>query len=95
MSGAGKSAPDTPTSGKLPSGIWIQFPDAQGYAAREKELLEAIADSDGNDDVVIFLRDTKGIKVLPPNRRVRGDEALVRRLAGLFGEGNVKIKISR
>ena len=98
--GAGKGTPgsggqDAQTPGRLPSGIWIQFPDAESYAAREKELLESIADSDGNDDVVIFLRDTKGIKVLPPNRRVNGDETLVRKLEELFGQGNVKIKNSR
>ncbi len=44
---------------------------------------------------MIFLRDTKGIKVLPPNRRVNGDETLVRKLEELFGQGNVKIKNSR
>ena len=98
--GAGKGTPgsggqDAQTPGRLPSGIWIQFPDAESYAVREKELLESIADSDGNDDVVIFLRDTKGIKVLPPNRRVNGDETLVRKLEELFGQGNVKIKNSR
>ncbi len=77
---------------KIPNGIWIQFSDAESYFAREKELLESIADSDGNDDVVIFLKSTREIKVLPPNRRVNADESLRRKLGALFGEENVKIR---
>ena len=77
---------------KVPSGIWIQVPDADNYFAREKELLTAIEDSDGNDDVVIFLKDTRAYKLLPPNRRVSADRALEQRLGGLFGGENVKIR---
>ena len=77
---------------KVPSGIWIQFPDADNNFAREKELLTAIEDSDGNDDVVIFLKDTRAYKLLPPNRRVSADRALEQRLGGLFGGENVKIR---
>ena len=43
----------------MPAGAWIQFPNMEAYKAREQELLQAIADSDGNDDVVIYLRDIK------------------------------------
>lgn len=91
--GSGNTAPPGNASGnKMPDGMWIQFPDADSYFAREKELLGAIADSDGNDDVVIFLKSTRGIKVLPPNLRVRAGEELRRKLAEAFGEENVKIR---
>ena len=91
--GSGNTAPPGNASGnKMPDGMWIQFPDADSYFAREKELLGAIADSDGNDDVVIFLKRTRGIKVLPPNLRVRAGEELRRKLAEAFGEENVKIR---
>ena len=76
---------------KMPGGIWIQFPDLATYHAQEQQLLSAIVDSDGNEDVVIFLRDTKGIKILPPNLRVSADEGLKRRLSEIFGEQNVKV----
>ena len=75
---------------KLPDGIWIQFADAASYKSREKELLESIADSDGTDDVVIFLKNTKEVKVLPPNLKVCADKDLKDRLSALFGEENVK-----
>ena len=77
---------------KVPNGIWIQFPTPESYQACEQELFAAIADSDGNDDVVIYVKDPKCIKVLPPNRRVRADEALAERLREAFGEENVKIR---
>lgn len=79
-------------AGKMPSGIWIQFSDADSYHAREQELLRAIADSDGEDDVVIYLKSTRGLKVLPPNRRVKADSELQQKLGMLFGTENVKIR---
>ena len=90
VQGAAGNQPTAGQRGKMPTGLWIQFPDAESYFAREKELLDAIAASDGNDDVVIFLKSTRGIKVLPPNRRVHADEELIQRLQELFGGENVK-----
>ena len=77
---------------KMPNGIWIQFPTPESYQACEQELLAAIADSDGNDDVVIYVKEPKSIKILPPNRRVQADEALAEKLREAFGEENVKIR---
>ena len=74
----------------MPAGAWIQFPNMEAYKAREQELLQAIADSDGNDDVVIYLRDIKNIKILPANLRVKADETLMEKLASQFGKENVK-----
>ena len=87
---AGRAASEQKQMKKMPEGVWVQFPDAETYAKREQELLSQIADSDGSDDVVIFLRSTKGIKILPPNLRVKADEALKKRLNAVFGEENVK-----
>ena len=78
--------------GKVPEGIWIQFPDADSYFSREEELLSSIADSDGDDDVVIFLKDRKTYKLLPPNRRVHADAELQQKLGALFGLENVKLR---
>ncbi|MBQ4537088.1 MAG: DNA polymerase III subunit alpha [Lachnospiraceae bacterium] len=85
--------PTNSSVNKVPTGIWIQFADAESYQARQQELLSAIADSDGNDDVVIFIKNPKGIKVLPPNLRVKADEELRQKLAELFGEENIRIKL--
>ena len=89
---AGASGAGNAARSRLHSGIWVQFPDADSYYARERELLDTIADSDGDDDVVIFLKSTRGYKVLPPNRRVRADQALQEKLMTVFGRENVKIR---
>ena len=86
------AVPKSGSINKVPNGIWIQFPTPESYQAREQELLAALADSDGNDDVVIYVKTPKSIKVLPPNRRVRADEALAEKLREAFGQENVKIR---
>ncbi|MBO4981996.1 MAG: DNA polymerase III subunit alpha, partial [Lachnospiraceae bacterium] len=77
----------------VPKGVWIQFADAESYGARERELLDTIADSDGNTDVVIFLKSNKAIKVLPPNLRVNADEELRQKLSAVFGEENIRFRL--
>lgn len=86
---AGSSSPGIK---KMPPGLWIQFADMESYDARKAELLAAIADSDGSDDVVIFLRSTKAVKVLPQNLRVNADESLQKKLKEMFGAENVRMK---
>ena len=88
---AGGQAGKSQTAPKgLPKGIWIQFADMEAYRASEQLLFDTIADSDGSDNVVIFLKDSKAVKVLPPNRCVKADEGLIARLGAVFGEENVK-----
>ena len=75
---------------KVPNGVWIQFANAQDYARRQQELLQVIADCDGNEDVVVFLKDTKVYNVLQPNLRVKADEEMKEKLSQVFGKENVK-----
>lgn len=82
--------PQSQTISKMPRGVWVQFADAESYGEQEQKLFAVIADSDGNDDIVIFLKSTKAIKVLPANRRVCADETLRTRLEEAFGAENIK-----
>ncbi len=75
----------------LPEGIWIQFANAAEYEQHKNELLQAITDSDGKDDVVIFLKSTKNFKILPANCQVNANEVLKNKLISIFGQENVKI----
>ena len=90
QSGQRTQANGTPQKKGMPAGAWIQFPNMEAYKTREQELLQAIADSDGDDDVVIYLRDIKNIKILPQNLQVKADGALMEKLTVLFGKENVK-----
>lgn len=75
---------------KMPQGVWIQFPDMESYRASQKTLLETIADSDGSDNVVIYIKNPRTLKILPQNLCVKADEALAERLFSKFGKENVK-----
>lgn len=71
--------------------LWIKFPTKEAYEKTEKALLELLAQSDGNDGVVIYVENPKAKKALPPNRNVKADRELVSRLAELYGESNIKV----
>ena len=71
--------------------LWIQFPDKETCLAREKELLELLADSDGNDGVILFAAAEKTMKRLPAGRNVNAKTALIEKLEQSFGKGNVKV----
>ena len=72
--------------------LWVKFPDKETYLAREQELFTAIADSDGKNQVVIYIENPKAMKPLPPNRNVNANKELAEKLTAIFGEENVKIQ---
>ncbi|MCH5275085.1 MAG: DNA polymerase III subunit alpha [Lachnospiraceae bacterium] len=76
---------------QLSKTIWIKFPDREAYQAVEEELFATIAESEGNDGIVIYIENPKAMKELPRNRNVKADESLLKSLYGLFGEENVKV----
>ena len=82
-----------PQAGKLPDGVWIQFATVADFEAQERKLYDTIADSEGNDQVVIFIKENKAIKVLPPNRNVCADSSLQSRLSAVFGAENIKFRL--
>lgn len=76
---------------EIPKKLWIKFPNKEDYDLNAAELLQTLADSDGDDSVIIYIEDSKAIKKLPPNRNVNADEALHRKLNEKYGEENIKI----
>ena len=77
-------------SNSLPAGVWLQFSTKEEFEAAEEKIYQLTADSEGQDNIVIYIRDPKGVKVLPENRNVTADETLMRTLRDAFGEQNVK-----
>ena len=76
---------------QLAKKIWIKFPDMESYKNNEEKLFDAIAESEGNDGIVIYIENPKAKKELPRNRNVKADEALLTRLFEIFGAENVKV----
>ena len=76
---------------EIPRKVWVKFPDMHSYRENESVLLDAIFDSEGIDNVVIYIEETRQKKVLPPNKNIRADSTVLDKLRGLFGEENVKV----
>ncbi|HIT90878.1 MAG TPA: DNA polymerase III subunit alpha [Candidatus Merdenecus merdavium] len=75
----------------VPKELWIQFPTIEDFLKQEKDLYERIQHSDGNDAVVIYVKEPKSIKRLPNNKNVKINQELLDGLQGYFGENNVKV----
>ncbi len=71
--------------------LWIQFPDMDAYQNQENNLYRLLMDSEGGDEVIIYVRKEKMKKVLPASRNVKADPELLERLFAVFGEKNVKV----
>lgn len=76
---------------EIPRKLWIKFKNKEDYKQEEEELLSLLADSDGNDSVVIYIETLKAMKKLPPNRNVCADEELAQKLGQRYGKDNIKI----
>ena len=76
---------------EIPRKVWIKFSNINSYVEKEAALFDAIFDSDGKDNVIIYIEETRQKKTLPPNRNVQADGELLDRLRALFGEENVKV----
>jgi len=74
-----------------PKQLWIQFADRSVYEQTVDELYELLQNSDGKDEVVIYIRDQKAMKKLPPSRNVNINRDLIAGLSAAYGENNVKV----
>ena len=75
----------------VPRELWLQYPDKESYLAGEKELLDILRMSEGNDTVIIYLGKERARKVLPRNWSVKAELPLLETLRARLGEGNVKL----
>lgn len=71
--------------------LWLQFPTKSDFSAKEQQVYDILRDSDGNDEVVIYISDVKAFKRLPRNRAVGINSVLLARLTEFLGEKNVKV----
>ncbi len=71
--------------------LWIQFPDKETFLDQEQIVYGYLADSDGNDEVVIYCAKERVVKRLPKNRSIGINEQILSRLMNHFGEKRVKV----
>ena len=71
--------------------LWFQFANMDEYKEKEKILMDILYDSDGNDEVVIYVANPKAIKRLGKNQTIGVNEELLATLKQFLGEKNVKV----
>ncbi len=72
--------------------LWLQFSSKEEYADKEQELLSLLRDSDGADEVLIYVSNPRAVKRLGENWNVQADSALLMKLKAFLGEKNVVLK---
>ena len=75
----------------VPKELWIQFPDKQSWFSAEQEFRGLISDSDGPDQVVIYLKKERAKKFLGLRDSVKADADLLGKLTAKYGKENVKV----
>ena len=71
--------------------LWIQFPDKRTYLDEEQIVYGYLADSEGDDEVVIYCAKERAVKRLPKNRNIRINQQVLGRLMNHFGGNRVKV----
>ena len=71
--------------------IWLQFPTKEEYLSQEQELMAKLHDSDGNDEIVIYVANPKAVKRLGRNLTVCANSELLTTLTNFLGPKNVKV----
>ena len=71
--------------------LWIQFPDKETYLEEEAITYRYLADSEGNDEVMIYCEKEKIVKKLPANKNISINPQILSRLMNHFGENRVKV----
>ncbi len=75
----------------VPRELWLQFADKDSYFACEPEILEILRSSEGQDQVVIWLKKERAKKLLPANWNILADQEIIATLTKKLGEENVKL----
>jgi DNA polymerase-3 subunit alpha len=71
--------------------LWLQFPTMEDYKQKEDELSALLRESDGMDEVVVYVANPKQVKRLGPGRTVLAESPLIEQLCAFLGGDNVKV----
>lgn len=75
----------------VPRELWLQFDSKEDFLAKETDLYEAIRNSDGKDEVIVYIKSPKAIKRLGPSKNVKISNRLLVSLYERYGKDNVKV----
>ena len=75
----------------IPRELWVQFATKEEFESAYEEMLKIMETSEGKDKVIIYIREPRLMKKLPPNQNVSANKELLDALSARFGESNVKL----
>lgn len=76
----------------VPRRLTVRFPDKDTYLAQASKLDGILADSEGSDSVAVICSKERIQKVLPANRNIHIEEALLDKLRETFGAESISVK---
>lgn len=71
--------------------VWLQFSTKEAFMQRQQELLGLLRESDGEDEVVIYVANPKAVKRLGRGQAIRASRTMLDTLTNFVGEKNVKV----
>ena len=71
--------------------LWIQFADKSTFLKEEDALYKMLAESEGENEIVIYCKAERAIKRLPRNKNIQIEPVILSRLTNYFGESDVKV----
>ena len=75
----------------IPNELWIQFQNQNDYDQQIDSVMAALRNSEGNDRVVMYLKEERKLKRLSENWSIDAKAPLLSVLYGILGEKNVKV----
>lgn len=71
--------------------LWLQYESKAAFLADEGHLYQMLAESEGNDEVVIYCKAERAVKRLPKNKNIKIEPGILSRLTNYFGESCAKV----
>ena len=76
---------------EIPRTVWIRFANLDEYSINEGKLFSMLSESDGNDNVTLYLTETKQVKKLGKGYTIKADKNMIDALSDSFGKENVQV----
>lgn len=71
--------------------LWLQFPTKEEFLEKEQRIYSMLQESDGKDEVVIYIASPRAMKKLGKNLTIRINPEIVNNLTNFLGENNLKV----
>ena len=71
--------------------LWLQFATKEEFAEKEQMIYSLLSESDGKDEIVIYIASPRAMKRLGKNHTIRVNSEIVNNLTNFLGENNVKV----